>query len=235
MSVGRPVSKNGDFTRARDGINSNEPINHLLCQRHKNVARSDDLVHLGDAAGSERERRDGLGAAGLIDYIRPCLMCCYQGIGTDLSVPARRRGHNNLRNAGNLRRYDIHQDRRRIDRFSSRNIDADTRQRRNLLPEEYAPLIGIEPAAAALLLMKGPDIDQSLADHVDQFRIDQLICFPDFLLRHRDILFRELNMVKLLRIGKKSFVPLFADIRDDLADSPLILGIIGGASFQQIV
>ena len=173
---------------------------------HKYIARSHDLVHLADALCTVCQSSDRLGTAYLVNLIHTGLICCNQCHRIYLSVLSRRCCHHNAIHARNFRRHYIHQNRRRIYCFAARHINTDSLKWCDLLSQQSAVRLTVKPAVAHLLLVIGTDIDQCLADHIDQLLIHLLICLVNLLLCHTDRLRRDGHTIKLPGILKKCLV-----------------------------
>ena len=65
-----------------------------------------------------------------------------------------RHHHDDLADTRHMRGYRVHEYRRRVSCLAARNIDSDTVQRRDLLPQQAAIFIAVTPALAAGLFLR---------------------------------------------------------------------------------
>ena len=157
-----------------------------------------------------------------------------QRIGADFSILLRRRHHNDLRHARHLRRHNIHQDGRRIDRLPARYIDTDSSQRQYLLAKQNSILAGVKPAVPFLFFVKGADVFKRLPDDAQQLLRDLTVRFPDLRVRYTDCVRRQLHLVKFLRISEKGFISVRPDLLHNLPDRSLVRSIIRTVPAEKI-
>ena len=228
------VCDHHDLTGACDGVNAHMAVHCLLGKSHIDIAGTHNLVYLGDALCSVSQRPHRLGSARLIDHVGSRLMGGNQCVRIHPAVPSRRRYHDNLIHTCCLCRYNIHQHRRGVRRFSSRHIDSHPVKGRHLLSQDRAVRLAVKPAELSLLLMVASDVGKGPADDPHQLFPRFLIGFLYFLFRYLNILCMNLSMVKLCCILKQCFVLFCLYPLQNLCHALLILPIAVGASFQQL-
>ena len=157
-----------------------------------------------------------------------------QGIWADFSILPRRRHHDDLGHARHLRRHDIHQDGRRIDRLPARHINTDSSQGQDLLTEQNAVLAGIKPAVPLLFFVKGPDVFKRFPDDTQKLLRDLAVRFPDLRIGYTDCIRRQLHMVKFLRISEKGLISVRPDLLHNLPDRSLVRPIIRTVPAEKI-
>ena len=100
-----------------------------LGQHDEDVARSVDLVDVGNGLGAIGHRRDGLRATDAKDAIDAGHLGRRQDQRRDFATRSTRRADDDLLHAGDARRHGGHQQRRWIDRRPARGVDADAIER----------------------------------------------------------------------------------------------------------
>src|SRR5439155_3278667 len=98
----------------------------------------------------------------------------------------RRRHGDHLANTGDLRRNDVHQDRRRIGGAAAGYVDADTLERLDLLSEDEARAIAIPPALLHLPTMKVANAPGRETQRASRPGLELLFGGAELAARHLD-------------------------------------------------
>ena len=228
------ICKNQDLTRSCDRINADITVHCFFGKGHKNISRSYDLIHLRNTLCSIGKCSDRLCAADLVDFISSCFFCSYQCGRIDLPVFSRRCCHDDLIYPRHLRRHNVHKNRRRINRLSTRNINADSLKWCHLLTKHGSLCFCGKPAVLSLFLVITSDVHQCFTDHLDQSRIYCLIGFFDLFFCNTNRFPGNFSLVKFLRIGKKGFIPFFFYVFENVIYCGFKLSIIVRTSFEKI-
>ena len=203
------ISKNKDFTRSCDRINTYKSINCLLCKSYIDISRSYNLIDLRNRFCSICKRCNCLCSSNFINFICTGLFCRNQCCRSYFSVFSRRCYHDDLIYTCNLRRHDIHKYGRWISCLSSRHINTDSLECCHLLSKNCSVRFAVKPAVLHLFLVIVSDIHKCFSDNGDQFIIYLFICFCDFFFRYKEMLCVQSDSVKFLCIIKYSFVSFF--------------------------
>ena len=209
-------------------------VNRFLGQGHINISRPHNLVYLRNGLGSKRHGSHSLGSSHFIDPVHPGLSGRHQCGGIHLSVPSRRRGHDNLFHSRHFGRHNIHQHRGGIHRLAPRHVHAYPGQRGHSLSQDFSGGVCIKPSVPALFFMEGTDINQRLSHYLQQSGIHLFVGFLHFFLCHKDGSAIQLYAVKAGGIVKQGLVPLRFHPRHNIRHSFFILSVAVRASLQQI-
>ena len=142
------VANDQDLGRPGHHVDPDLPEHRALGSGDVDVAGADDLVDGRHRVRPVGQRRNGLRAPDgkdLVDagHVRG-------GEHELVQLAARRRHHHDqLGNAGHLRRNGVHQHRRRIGGLATGHVEADAIERRHLLAQHRAVGLGVGPAVHA--------------------------------------------------------------------------------------
>ena len=118
------VGQYQDFGRPGDHVDADLAKHQALCGRNIGIAGAHNLGHGRDCFGAISERSYRLGAADAVNLIDAGKLCCRQHQRVELAI-RRRDDHCQPRYAGDLGRHRIHQNRRRIGRRTTGNVETD--------------------------------------------------------------------------------------------------------------
>ena len=149
--IGRVVGNDEDFARTGDAVDVDRAENEAFCARNVHVARAHDLVDARNGGCAIRERRDGLGAAGVHDRahageVRGGVDRVVRG------VPGQRRGEQDFTDAGDLGGDRAHEDARRVARLSAGRVHAGAGDGRDTNAEGDAVLRVAKPRVPLVLV-----------------------------------------------------------------------------------
>ena len=201
-------------------------IHSLLCQSHKNIARSYDLIDPGNGFCSKSKGRHCLSSACLVHLCSTCQMGRNQCNRIDFSVFVRGSYHYNSRNPCNLSRDNIHQNGGGICCLASRNINAHTGKRRYLLSQKSSVWTGIKPAVLLLFFVIFPNIFHSPLHNCQQLRIYLGHSLLNLCFRNADIGAVQICSVKFLCIGKQSLISVFSYVLHNFLHCAFVGSII---------
>ncbi len=159
---GRFVRHHQDFTGAGKHVNPHLPRHFSLGQGHKQISRAHDFVHRRNAFRPVRQGGDCLGAAALVNSIRPGNFCRQQRVGIYRPVALRRGCQHHSFHTGHTGRDDSHQHGRRVGGRAARHIGADRLQGDDALTPEAAVFPVFQPGIAQLPGMKRADVFRRL-------------------------------------------------------------------------
>ena len=199
-------------------------------QRYIDISRSYDLVYFRDAFCSKCKGCNRLCTACFVYFICACLFCSDKNCRIDFSFCITWGGHDDLIDTCHFCRHDVHQNRRRIYRFSARYINTDFLQRCHFLSQHRSLRRALEPAVLFLQFMVALDIDQCFADHIQKCRIYSFVCLFKFCFCYFYIGSIDVCLVKLFRIGKQGFVSVFLDVLNDRLYPAFVLSVPARAS-----
>ena len=155
VRVGLAITDHQDLGGPCDHVDAHGTEYQPLGRRHEDIARTNDLVHLGDGLGAIGQRCNRLSPANGKDPIHADHRCGGQHQFIDLTI---RGGHHHdqFLHPGDLGRDRIHQYRGGIGGLATGNIQASTIQRGNLLPQQGAIGLSVGPGFLLLVLVIHP-------------------------------------------------------------------------------
>ena len=181
LRISRFISNNSNLRRPGYAVNGNMPEHLFFCKGHILVARSRNLVNFRNTLRAKRKRRHGLGTAELINLIDSRDMRSSQNMGAYRPISITWCCQKNLLNTRNLGRNDIHEQRRRIGRFSPRHIEHHTLKRRYSLAENNTVILLMKEAFFSLKLMKHRYVFVSLFKNRDEISVSFFIRIADLV------------------------------------------------------
>ena len=145
------VGHHHGFRGAGELVYVHVPKDTLLGQHHEDIARTENLIHLGHCLGAVGQRRDGLGTADLEETVYPGNVRGDDHLGLMATIGPRRHGEHHLVHSGHASRNRGHQHRRGIGRGAEWGVEADALQWPDDLPEA---LVNVEPGGTTLVLVE---------------------------------------------------------------------------------
>ena len=204
------ISQDADFTGSGNHVDADRAKDQPFGHSDIGVARSDDFKDRGNAFRSVSGRRNALSPADLVDFRSTGDVSRCQDVRIDRSVFGRRRKDGNGRDAGDVSRNGIHENRRRIGCRAAGYIDADSLNRRKLSAQTDTGTEGIEPGLFHLPFMISPDIGRSFFKDAHKIRTDGGDSLFYFFGRDQEIV--DVDAIKLFCIGTNSGVAALFDI-----------------------
>ncbi|CDN44800.1 hypothetical protein BN871_FO_00040 [Paenibacillus sp. P22] len=206
--LGRIVGQHGDLARPGDAVDIDSAVHGALGESHIDVARAADFVHRRDALRAVGKRGDRLRSADAVHLLDAGFRCRNEDIRVDARFASRRRrrDHDDLRHAGDLRRNDVHQHGGRIGGFASRHIDAYPLQGAQHLAQHGAVRLHVHPGLAPLAFMVAADIRSRAANGVQEIRLHPAVGGLDLLFRHPQVRRRERHAVVFFRQLQQRFI-----------------------------
>ena len=198
---------------------------------HENIARPRNFICLWDTFSSKGHGSDRLGSADFIDPVHTGDMGRHQRTRIYRPIRSRRCRHNDFPHSRCLSRNDIHQHTGRIGCFSPGGIDSGSFHSSDLLSENTAIFLDIDPAVPELFFMIGAYIDRCLFHHFHKRRIQHIICSFCLCLCYPDIGCVDIAVVKLFCQSKQSLVPLCPHFVYDIRYNSLIGSVVTRISF----
>ena len=144
-------------------------------------------------------------------------MSCGQDVRIDRPIFGRRRKNGDGRDAGDMSRNGVHEDRRRIGRRTAGDVDADALDRRELGSQADAGTERIDPGLFDLPFMISPDIGSCFFQDSHEIRTDDVDGMVDFFRRNKETI--EVDAIEAFRIFSDSGVPALFNIGQDRFDS----------------
>ena len=169
--VAAAIRQNKNFGRSCDHINADLAENLALGGGNIDVAGADDLVHGGYTFGAVGKGCHGLCAARLENQINARNDRCCQNGGVYLAVPPGGGRHDDLPDARDLGRDDIHQNGRGVGSRAARHIDAGALDGGVLLPQHDAGGVVDNEIFVQLLLMEAANIPGGHLQGRDKLRV----------------------------------------------------------------
>ena len=235
MRIGCLICQYQDLARSGDGINADMSVNSFFGKCHIDVSRTYDLVYFWYTLGSECQSCNRLGTTHFVDFICSCLHSGNKCGRIHFSVLSARGRHDDLLHTCHFCRYNIHQNRRRINCFSTRNIDTDFCKWHDFLSEHGSVRFAVKPAVFFLFFVIFTNVNQCFSDNIQKRRINLFVSFVNLFFCHFDVSGIDIGTVKSFRIFKHCRIFVVSYILNDLCHSILEFSIAARAAFQQIL
>ncbi len=195
---------------------------HLLGKGDILVSRPGNDIDLRNGFGAVGERRDGLRPAQFEHTPDTQTVRQRDQKGMDGTVRSGRRGQEDVGNARDLGRNDVHENGGRIERPSAGNIDAGALHGRDQLAVSVAVLL-IGPRVFLLFLVEFPDVFgrvQEGPEHVAEFGFRGPPGLIDFFTRNFQLEITVFHAVKTAGVILEGLVPGFPDASQNLLSRP---------------
>ena len=171
--IASAICQNEDFRRPCDHVDVHQAIYLPLCLGNIDVARTDDLVHPGNALRAIGERRNSLRTADAEHAAYARNSCCCKDFRRKFA--AFRGGyHDYCRHTSKLCRDAVHQHSGRVACRSARHIEAHAGKGCNFLAEHDAIPLAEHKPFAYLALVKCADIFGSLLQNCKEVRLHRI-------------------------------------------------------------
>lgn len=211
--VGIVVGQDADFTGTGNHVNADGAEDQALSHGHVSIAGTDDLKDWRNAFCTVSSRGNALGTADFIDFRSAGDMGRSQDVGIDRTVFGRRREDGDGRDAGDVGRDGVHEDRRRVGSRAAGNVDADALDWRELGPQADAGTEGINPGLFDLPFMISPDVGGRFFEDGHEIGTDDVDGGVDFFRRNEETV--QIHAIEALRIFPDSCVAALFDIGQD--------------------
>src|SRR6266702_2761558 len=151
--VAAAVIDHEDLARPGDHVDADLAEYQLLGGGNVDVSRPGDLVDPRDRGGAVGKSRNGLRSADAEDAVNAGEAGRHEHMGTDLAAGGGGY-HDDFADPRHAGRNGVHDDTGGVTRLAARNVDADPRQRGNLLTQHDVRLFGGNPGLLLLFLVE---------------------------------------------------------------------------------
>jgi hypothetical protein len=218
VRLGAVIGGDDDLTRPGETVDRHLTEHLLLRKLHVGVTRSDDHVHRLETVHAIGHRCDRLRPTQPVHFGDAQFVAGGEHIGVVRAGCCGREAHDDLLDAGRLRRADGHQERGWVCGRPTRAIDADTVERA-VTQLQFVPFRDAHHRIA----VQQPRLELQhvvlhLPDRIEELGAGGRVCLGEFRWLDPHHVGLELHLVELLGVTEDRWQPLVADVVADAFD-----------------